>query len=91
MRINQVNLDKLQKSYQQNEKKIKQKQAQRKHDKMDISNQGKKMRQIKEKLDELPDVREDRIAELKEKIEQGEYKVDSEQLARKILNDFRQE
>ena len=49
------------------------------------------MNKIKSRIDAEPEVRADRVAELKAKIKGGEYKVDSEKLAKKMLEDAFQE
>ena len=41
------------------------------------------MNKIKSRINAEPEVRADRVAELKDKIKSGEYKVDSEKLAKK--------
>ena len=43
---------------------------------------------IKEIISSEPDVREDKVAELKEKIESGRYKIDHEAVADKIVDAF---
>ena len=45
------------------------------------------MNKIKSLINAEPEVRADRVAELKAKIKSGEYKVDSERLAKKMLED----
>ena len=45
------------------------------------------MNKIKSLINAEPEVREDRVAELKSKIKSGEYKVDSERLAKTMLED----
>ena len=49
------------------------------------------MNKIKSLIKSEPEVRADRVAELKAKIKSGEYKVDSESLAKKMLEDAFQE
>ena len=49
------------------------------------------MNKIKSRIDSEPEVRADRVAELKAKIKSGEYKVDSERLAKTMLEDALQE
>ena len=49
------------------------------------------MNKIKSRINAEPEVRADRVAELKDKIKSGEYKVDSERLAKKLLEDALQE
>ena len=49
------------------------------------------MNKIKSLINSEPEIRADRVAELKAKIKNGEYKVDSERLAKKMLEDAFQE
>ena len=49
------------------------------------------MEKIKNLINAEPEVRSDKVAELKDKIKSGEYKVDSEKLAKKMLEDAFQE
>ncbi len=49
------------------------------------------MNKIKSLINAEPEVRSDRVAELKAKIKSGDYKVDSETLAKKMLEDALQE
>ena len=49
------------------------------------------MNKIKSRINAEPEVRADRVADLKAKIKSGEYKVDSERLAKKMLEDAFQE
>ena len=49
------------------------------------------MNKIKDKINAEPEIRADRVTELKAKIKSGEYKVDSESLAKKMLEDAFQE
>ena len=46
---------------------------------------------IKSLINAEPEVRADRVAELKARIKSGEYKVDAEKLAQKMLEDAFQE
>ena len=49
------------------------------------------MNKIKSRINAEPEVRADRVAELQSRIKSGEYKVDSERLAKKMLEDALQE
>ena len=49
------------------------------------------MKKIKTPINAEPEVRADRVAELKDKIKSGEYKVNSASLAKKMLEDAFQE
>ena len=49
------------------------------------------MNKIKSLINAEPEVRSDKVAELKDRIKSGEYKVDSERLAKKMREDALQE
>ena len=49
------------------------------------------MNKIKSLINAEPEVRSDKVAELKARIKSGEYEVDSETLAKKMLEDAFQE
>ena len=49
------------------------------------------MNKIKSLINSEPEVRTDRVAELKDRIKSGEFKVDSEKLAKNMLEDAFQE
>lgn len=53
----------------------------------EISTRGKEMAKAAAVARATPDVREDRIAELKKRIAAGEYKVDAEAVADKMMNE----
>lgn len=52
-----------------------------------LSSRSKEMQKIYEILKETPDVRKEKIIALKQAIEEGKYKVDSQKLAEKMLTD----
>ena len=52
-----------------------------------ISDAAKRIQDVRAKLDEIPDVREDKVTELRNQIENGTYKVDAEKTAEKLLKD----
>ena len=53
----------------------------------EISDKAKDMAKAYSVASATPDVREDRIAELKKRIASGEYKVDSDKVADKMIGD----
>ncbi len=53
----------------------------------EISTQAKDMAKAKSVAASAPEVREERIAELKRRIESGEYKVNAEAVADKMVDD----
>jgi negative regulator of flagellin synthesis FlgM len=52
---------------------------------VELSPRAQEIRQIKFLLDEIPDVREEMVQELRQKIEAGEYHVSSEEIADLIV------
>ena len=54
-------------------------------DRADFSAQAQEIADVKRLLDEVPDVREDRVRELSAKIAQGAYKVSNEEIAEMML------
>jgi negative regulator of flagellin synthesis FlgM len=58
-----------------------------KTDTVDISDTAKRVSAARGELDRIPDVREEKVAELKKQIENGSYKVDPEKIAEKMLKD----
>lgn len=57
------------------------------HAKMEISGRAKEMANAKAAALSAPDVREDRVAELKKKIQNKEYNVSPEAIADKLLKE----
>ena len=56
-------------------------------DKVALSPEAKQIQDAKERLDSLPDVREDKVAEIKEQIEAGTYTIDGEKIAFKMIRE----
>mgnify|MGYP003375963917 CR=1 FL=1 len=57
-----------------------------KSDAVTISEKGKDVSEMTRTLKEMPDVRADKIADLKERIANGTYNVSAKDIATKILN-----
>ncbi len=57
-----------------------------KGDKFEISQAGKDLAVAKKALSETSDIREERVAAIKKQMEEGTYKVSTEDVAEKILN-----
>ena len=55
--------------------------------KAEISTRGRELLKAKQTATEAPDVREERIAELKRRIQAGAYKVDSAAVADKMVDE----
>jgi negative regulator of flagellin synthesis FlgM len=60
-------------------------QVQSGEDTVSLSQIMERISTVSDFLDELPDVRAERVAQLKAKIEAGEYSVDSKEVAKKLL------
>ena len=56
-------------------------------DRVALSPEAKQIQEAKKSLDALPDVREEKVAEIKEQIEAGTYTVDGEKIAFKMIRE----
>ncbi|MBL7202868.1 MAG: flagellar biosynthesis anti-sigma factor FlgM [Desulfobacteraceae bacterium] len=56
-------------------------------DKVALSPEAKQIQEAKRLLDSLPDIREDKVAEIKEQIESGAYNIDGEKIAFKMIKE----
>ena len=80
--VNQVqNKDKVDATSEQPEKQ------QTKADTVVLSDTAKKVQEAQKQLETIPDVREDKVAQLKEQIENKTYKMDEEETAGKMIKD----
>ena len=80
--VNQVqDKDKVDATSEQPEKQ------QTKADTVVLSDTAKKVQEAQKQLETMPDVREDKVAELKEQIENGTYNIDEDEIAGKIIKD----
>ena len=52
-----------------------------------ISEAAKRIQEARAQLDEIPDVREDKVAELRNQIQNGTYQPDAEKTANKLLKE----
>jgi negative regulator of flagellin synthesis FlgM len=57
-------------------------------DKLEISQAGKDYRVAKQIVTQTPDVREDKINEIKKQMESGTYNVGMEEVADKVVNRY---
>ena len=89
MKINNIQAGKINQYY----KKMQQKQTEKKQTKDDstrISAKAKEIMTARAELKEMPQIREEKVAALKERVQSGNYQVDSKKLAAKILNNVEQ-
>lgn len=57
-------------------------------DKLEISQTGKDYQIAKQALKSIPDVREDRVKEIKERMESGTYNVSAEEVVNKLVDNY---
>ena len=57
-------------------------------EKVSISSISRDVKLAKKAIEELPDVREEKVRELKDQIEQGTYNVSGEKIAEKMFGEF---
>ena len=80
--VNQVqDKDKVDATSEQPEKQ------QTKADTVVLSDTAKKVQDAQKQLEAIPDVREDKVAQLREQIENGTYDMDEEKIAGKMIKD----
>ena len=58
-----------------------------KTDTLNISDAAKEIQEVRKELDSLPEVRAEKVAELKNQIENGTYEIKSEEIAEKMIKD----
>ncbi len=58
------------------------------NDKVEISNEAKKIKELAKKTMSLPDIRHDKVDELKSQIEKDQYTVTPEQIVKSMLENI---
>ncbi len=58
-----------------------------KEDKVVLSPKAKEVQEATKLIKEIPDIREEKVAKLKEQVDQGTYRVDGEKIAFKMLKE----
>ena len=56
-------------------------------DSVELSQEAKTMGKAMEVLDNLPDIREEKVAEIRERIASGTYQVDGKKIAEKMIKE----
>jgi len=56
-------------------------------ERVDISSHAKEYRAIKELVDKVPEVREEKVRELQHRIDNGSYRVPAEEIAKKMVGE----
>ncbi len=57
-------------------------------DKVDLSSQSKEMNKISDVLAAAPDIRAEKVETLKKQVESGQYQVNSDAVAEKMIKEF---
>lgn len=57
-------------------------------DKISLSSKAKEINELKGLIEQLPEIRTDRIEELKKAIDAGDYNIDSLKVAEKVLEEI---
>jgi len=52
-----------------------------------ISDTAKRIQEAKKQLDSIPDIREDKVAQLKNQIKNGTYEINAEKIAGKMIKE----
>jgi negative regulator of flagellin synthesis FlgM len=52
---------------------------------MNLSTKAIDIKQLRDAINRLPDIREDKVRELKDKVERGIYEVDGQKIAEKMV------
>lgn len=91
MYINQSKIGQIMKTYQKNTKVSQNKKTEKKSgllgkkDQLNLSTEGQEIQRAIKKAKEHPDIRQDKVDEIKQKIDTGTYKVDSKKVAEKMI------
>ena len=86
MKIDNVQVSKIAELYKKQKESKTEKNS--RNDKLDISNKAIDFKDMKKDLDNVSEVREKRVNELKAAINKGNYEVDSKKIAEKMLNNL---
>jgi len=96
MKISDINKDvtvQMLQQYQKNDNQVVNSDKQAVHaavnpeEKVDLSTMAKDIQQAKIALSELPDVREEKVQEIKSQVEKGTYNVSGEKIAGKMVGE----
>lgn len=84
MKVNNIN--KILRVYEsQNIKDVDRIKNNKKKDELSLSRKAKEYQDAIKKLNQVPDIRKDKVKEIKEQIETGTYKIDGKEIVDKIF------
>jgi|GEM_PF-1834362 len=84
----EINLSAQKVSQAQEQSKTAKSEKTQSTDKVEISEQGKKVAELMSAIEQLPEMRNEKVKAMKEAIESGNYHVDSLKIAQKLLNEL---
>ena len=89
MRIQNTNINKMLNVYanQSNVDKTKKSEAVKKSDQFNISSVARDFQVAMQEVKKQPEVREERVATIKQQIASGTYRVDAKKIAEKMMQD----
>lgn len=70
------------------DKKQELQQKESEKDKISLSGKAKEISELKAEIDQLPDIRTDKVDALKKAIDTGNYNIDPRKIAQKILEEI---
>jgi negative regulator of flagellin synthesis FlgM len=56
-------------------------------EKVNLSNKARDIQQLRDAVSQLPDVREDKVRELKDQVDKGAYDVNGQKVAEKMVSE----
>lgn len=87
MKINGSRLAKIAKHYnQRQENKSKGTNKNKQQDQVSLSDEAQQLQGIKEDIDYSPQIRQEKVDQIKEQVKEGTYNVSGEEVAKDILN-----
>ena len=89
MKINNIKAGKIKQYYQQLKQKQNKAAKNSKNDQIAISSQAKGILTAKADLNNRPQIRTEKVADLKAKLENGNYQIDSKKIAEKMLKNIK--
>jgi negative regulator of flagellin synthesis FlgM len=89
VKINNIKAGKIEQYYNQLKQNQKKTVEESKNDQINISSQAKGILTAKAELKNRPQVRTEKVEELKAKLEKGNYQIDSKKIAAKMLKNIK--
>ncbi|MFP4662669.1 MAG: flagellar biosynthesis anti-sigma factor FlgM [Halanaerobiales bacterium] len=86
MKINGINIGEIRRKYAQQNNRPDKTSKNNPKDSMSISNRARQISDIDKKLSEIPDIRQERVDNIRNAIQNGQYEIDSRAIARKIIS-----